>query len=522
MTARNIFHPPQSEFRRRPWTGVTTRMRTWNKPFVFICSAAAVITVSSYIRWAVTGSVKVDGNYPKGPALVLNIILFLVSLAVAGYAYVKVVLRRDGWDLDLGQVKKLAVITAIIAVFMMPMLSNDVFSRLAYGDMLTKGMNPYSRPELLKDSIYAPLIGACWAKAPCVYGPMTVLIDSAAALAGRHSLAAALAVLDIFQLVFMLLFILSAWRYFADEEAARKDAGLPSPAFNKAALVMLAPLVWLMGLGQDHNDIIAGAFLMLALLLMRRGKFTAASLPLIMAVQTKLYVIIAIPLFLILAWSALKPEWKKLAAVLGKSLAIAAAVTVILYAPFHDGGRELTVPSEFLQHKSSAKSITRVISTAIVTMGDVLHIGNSRTEEPRPVRARRVEAPMFPIIKAFSLMLMLLVFSRIRYCRDPEDFIEIFAVLGAVLVCFFSSVFNPWYLAGLVPLFVGVKRPVWALWTALMFASVGAMNVMEIGGFQNLAVRGVADVFIAWTNILFFWRFRSRFLKWPRVPRTAG
>lgn len=484
--------------------------RAWNRAFAVTLASVSIITASSYIRWFVTGSFKVDDNYPTGWPMVLNVVLFLGALAAAGYAYIKVVLRRKGWNLDLAQVRRLAMISAGIASLMMPMLSNDIFSRLAYGDLVLKGVNPYTHAEKLATSNFAPLVGRTWAEAPCVYGPVTVFADAAAALAGRRSILAGLAALDAIQLAFTLLFIQAAWLFFSDTEKVRA----PGPGeeaggkYNTAAMIMLAPLVWMMGSGQGHNDIMAAALLMVSLVLMRRKKFAAAALPLALAAMAKIYALIAVPLFLLAVWSELKNDRKRLIRVLAASLAIAMAALVVLDSPLWDSGRALSAPAGFIKHKLASKSIPRMISTAVVITEDILHPGSG----PREARTRAIEAPLAICLKILSLVLAVHILAGLFSRRGLDEFLPSFAALAAVVICFYSPVFHPWYFVGLIPLFAELKRPEWVIWSAAVFASAGAMNVIHIAGYADLPVRGIAAMLIGATGLLFFWKFRSRFL----------
>ncbi len=480
-----------------------------SRPLIMAISAAAALTASSYIRLLTTGSVKVDGNYLSGLPLIINVVLFLVTLTVSGYSYINTVLRRKGYDLDLRQVKQVAVIMAVITFFMMPMLSNDIFSRLAYGELALRGINPYTHAELLRTTIHSSYIGPTWIEAPCVYGPVTVLVDALAALAGRWSLAAGLVVVKLIHLIFAVFFIETAGRFFARSGAA-------GHRYNIAALVMLAPVFWVMGSGQAHNNMIAAALLMTSLLFMQRRKFVAASLPLVLAIHTKVFAAIAVPLFLILAWVSLKMDRKALVRTMGRSLGIAALLSVVLYLPFWAGGDALRTPAGFLRHKLASKSVARVASSSMAHIEDAVGRTPAVPGRSREARARELEKGLVVSLKIVSLVLAGHILAGFRRFRVFDEYLAAFAALAALVICFFSSVFHPWYLVGALPFFAGIKRREWVVWSAVLFASVSAMNVIHLAGDADIPVRALTAVLIAAVNILFFWKFRSRFIK--RVP----
>jgi hypothetical protein len=477
----------------------------WSKPARITLAAAAAMTASSYIRWAVTGSIKVEQNYLSGWPMVLNMVLFLGALAAAGYAYVKAVLRSPGYDLDLRQVKRLAVATALVTFFMMPMLSNDIFSGLAYGDLVLRGINPYTQAGMLKTTLYASYLGRAWIDAPCVYGPVNVLLEAASAWAGSGSVLAGVAIIKLMTLGFALLFIWTAGRFFETADPDRKS--------NTAALVLLAPIFWVMGSGQAHNDIVAAALLMTSLLLMKKKHFVAAFVLLTLAVQAKVFAAIAVPLFIVLAWSALRADKKRLILTLGASLGLAAVCSAALYAPLWDGAKTLSTPAKFLEQKHATKSIPRVAATAAEFVNTVVHRRLALPSVPPADQRSALEKETVSLMKILSLLLALYVLVRLRRFRAFNDYLAGFAALATIVVCFYSPAFQPWYLVGALPLFAGVERKEWVTWAAAIFAAASAMNVLHIAGDSNVPARILSAVFIAGTNGLFFWRFRARFLR---------
>lgn len=477
-----------------------------SRPFIITMAAAAAMTVSSYIRLIVTGSIKVDGNYLAGWPMVINVTLFLAAMAAAGVVYLKTVLRKPGYDLSLGQVKLLALVTAIITSFMMPMLSNDIFSRLAYGELALSGFNPYTQAEFLKTALHFSHVGHTWTNAPCVYGPVTVLFDMLASLAGRWSLPAGLAVIKFIHLACAVLYIEMATCFFA-------KARLPNRKLNTAALVMLAPLFWVMGSGQAHNDMLSAAFLMAALLLMQRSRFIASSIPLALAVHTKASAGIAVPLFLILVWAVLRSDRKKMVRTLGASLGLAMALSVVLYFPFWDGGQALRKPAAFMDHKLASKSVARVAGTSIAFLENSAGWTTGLSDGMRHARERRIEGKVDIILKALSIILAVHILIGFWRFKVFDEYLAAFAALAVLAICFFSPVFHPWYFVGVLPLFAGLKRDEWISWAAVIFAVAGAMNVIHIAGDANHPVRVLSAILIVATVILFFWRFRSRFLE---------
>jgi ABC-type Fe3+-siderophore transport system permease subunit len=126
---------------------------------------------------------------------------------------------------------------------------------------------------------------------------------------------------------------------------------------------------------------------------------------------------------------------------------------------------------------------------------------------------RRIERMVDIILKSLSIFLAIHILIGFWRFKVFDEYLAAFAALAVLAICFFSPVFHPWYFVGVMPLFAGLKREEWISWAAVIFAVAGAMNVIHIAGDANQTVRILSAVLIVATVILFFWRFRSRFLE---------
>ncbi|MGL1475121.1 hypothetical protein ACSTJF_00480, partial [Vibrio parahaemolyticus] len=64
---------------------------------------------------------------------------------------------------------------AFLFSLMLPMLSNDLYSLLAYGDASNRGADVYTMTDMLHISPYYDYVSELWKTAPCVYGPVVLL-----------------------------------------------------------------------------------------------------------------------------------------------------------------------------------------------------------------------------------------------------------------------------------------------------------------------------------------------------------
>ena len=112
-----------------------------------------VVTGCSWGRWLATGSLKIDENFPSLP---VGLLLFV---ALMGGLLLLVLGWRGFLERPPARPRRLAFAGLFVAAFMLPMLSNDVFSLFAYASLAARGIDVvidylWGRPtELLLEAI---------------------------------------------------------------------------------------------------------------------------------------------------------------------------------------------------------------------------------------------------------------------------------------------------------------------------------------------------------------------------------
>src|SRR5580704_16280210 len=142
-----------------------------------LVAGLAVMTACSWGRFFDTGSLKVDESYPARPVgyVLLGALIVGWGLAVSGWHGM---LARPP-----ARPRRTAYLALGVAAFMLPMLSNDVFSVLSYGDVAAGGHDVYTTTSWLPQGLFYPYLGAHWTRTVCVYGPTTLLASLPAGLA---------------------------------------------------------------------------------------------------------------------------------------------------------------------------------------------------------------------------------------------------------------------------------------------------------------------------------------------------
>ena len=218
-------------------------------------SGAALVTLASWGGRALsaTGSLKVDESYPgELPGTVLFVVaLGGWALLVAGWVGL---LRRP-----TATPRRLAYAGLALASLALPMLSNDVFSLLAYGSRAAHGVDVYRGLDgPLGRSPWLPWLGARWAATVCVYGPTTLLASMPGGLADGHAWLG---------LVLLRLTWLAPLVAVMELSFRRSQVG---PGFH--AMLWLNPLWIVEGPGQLHGDLLGVVAVTAGVLLVLDGK----------------------------------------------------------------------------------------------------------------------------------------------------------------------------------------------------------------------------------------------------------
>lgn len=212
---------------------------------------------------------------------------------------------------------------AIVNVLLYPVGALDVFNYMTELKLtFFYDQNPYlvTFEAYRSDSFALP---AFLVNVPLFYGPVWLLLSwLPAVVVGWDSFIDLLVALKIFNALLILATGLIAAR-FADE---------PRRRWTIALLILANPLVLFEGIGNVHNDVMMTAFLIAALLALKRKSVFAGPL-LVLATLVKFYPLALAPLFLVRVFAD-RWGWRKTAISAALSLVTLAAVV----APYWNDG----------------------------------------------------------------------------------------------------------------------------------------------------------------------------------------
>jgi alpha-1,6-mannosyltransferase len=267
-------------------------------------------------RW--TSSPIAPNDRLLGVALVYVGILFMLA---AWFEIVRAARRQPG--LTLRSLWLTALLWALPIVVMPPVFSRDVYSYAAQGEMVSRGLNPYTHsPSDLGASTYLRLVDPMWRHTHAPYGPAWERLSGWIVQLSRHHVAGSVMA---FRLVALVGLALMAWGI---PVLARSVGRSDSVAF---ALALLNPVVLLVLLGGAHNDALMLGLLVAGCALARRQHAVMGLVLVALAAEIKIPALIGAA-FIGWWWSNAEAAWRSRMARLVGAIGISLGVMVALSA----------------------------------------------------------------------------------------------------------------------------------------------------------------------------------------------
>jgi hypothetical protein len=462
-----------------------------------------LVTACSWARCLATGSPKVDENYPS--ELVASLLLLAL---IAGYGLLVL-----GWSGLLARPpscpRRLAFAGLAVAAFMLPMLSNDVFSLLSYGSLAARGQDVYTTASGLPQSVWSPWVGELWNQTVCVYGPTTLVSTMPAALAGGNPWLA-LVLLRLTWFAPLALVMELSFRSLSDR-----------PFFH--TMVWLNPLWIVEGPGQLHADLLGLVAITAGIVLQRRGGVMRAQCCYGFATLGKYSFAFTGFWFWLFGAKTAGQRALRIPAL----AAVLVGLALLFFAPFWRGPATVIEPIRTLAGMNPGGSIPEVA-------GIVVHALRTGQLAPPDLPARvavavdrTTKGGTWQVVSLLMRIVALAVSVRVlrAMLRKPYDEDTISLGTGVIVVAFItlaSHRFQSWYLMAALPFFGLRCTRVWQRW----WISVAAVSV-PIGFVHVLPTNALLlPLWSATTTaalmVVFLMTFRARYLNFDSREEPAG
>jgi alpha-1,6-mannosyltransferase len=260
---------------------------------------------------------------PQPGSTMVSAFYFVGGLILLGLSWLGLIVRA-GQGPSARRLTTVGVVVAIWCVpFLLspPLLSNDVYSYVAQGEMASQGIDPTAvGPVTIGRSDWLRQVDPVWRASPAPYGPVAIGVSQAVVEVTGHDPAASVWV----------------WRGVAVAGVAVAAVGISMIArhnrINPAVAVAIGignPLVTLYLIGGIHNDALMFGFLALGLAYALRGRRGLAIVLLTAATAVKLPAVVAL---IFLGWTWRSDAARVRERVLPTLGVLAAAVALIAAA----------------------------------------------------------------------------------------------------------------------------------------------------------------------------------------------
>jgi hypothetical protein len=468
---------------------------------------SSVIIVSiSFFRAAVAGTVMVDNHGLTGLPMYVAVTAFFVSLGVYAISFYRVWQKSD---LDQDSTRILAIILTAIYSLMLPMLSNDIFSLLTYGDAANRGINVYTNSTGLSLSPYFSFINPLWAGGTCIYGPITLTLLKISTMVRSGDMLVSMIVYKVFIFLLSLAFIDMMYRVNT----------ILKVSVRPYIFVVLNPVFLLQSVGQLHSDGIALTFAACMLCFLISGGWQLAFIFAAFAIATKLSFVLLIPFIIVWLFVNRKDGMTFFTQTL-LGIGISAVIIGILYARYLSGFDQILAPMKSLISQNPAKSVAEVV-------GDILYfistlIGGLSKDLNNSIHAAsgaadgQVVAWMIAkkICQLAALLLSAFVFFRFwRGQRDARSWIMTFVRLMLIFLLFYSHVYYVWYLMMCLPFVAYDDDTRFMQWLFVLTCFSHTHDVICMISRDAPVFFIILPVLTILCISVFFWRFRNNFIR---------
>ena len=462
-----------------------------------------VIVALSFYRVYIAGTIRVDGHGLYGIPVIIVFNGFLLGLAVY-----TINLYRLWYDatLDIRTVRLFAFILAAVFSFMTPMLSNDIYSLLCYGDAANRGVDVYAGVELLSISPFFDHVSSLWKAAPCVYGPVSLGTSRLACMVAGGNLWIAIGAYKVLVFLWAIVFVEMSYRISIVLKVSVKPF----------LFIVLNPVFMLQGVAQLHCDMPAIALCSCMLYFFFRRNWYLTFLFAGLAILAKMNFVLVLG-FLVVALFLDRENWISFLYKTASGICVTVMVLFVFYYPYYTSTETFGAPLRFLFGQNPGKSISEVIGDVVYFAPGVITGHNDELQSNIHKSSGAPDGQLGTwlrvkkICQIFAFLLSAVIFIRFWYSKgDSKQWMSVFLRLLLVFLLFYSHVFYAWYLMILLPFvwYETDRRFMQWLFVLTSFSNVhDIMCSVQHGTWVYFAVLPLTLLSV----LVFFWRFRNNF-----------
>jgi alpha-1,6-mannosyltransferase len=287
-----------------PWRRLETRT------FLLVAAIVGFVASSAIVAGASLSSSPFALKYPdawffgipsaagRPPGSSALAVVLVDGGMIAAFA-IWLVVVREVWRRGEVPVSSLAGMLALWALPLVvgpPIFSRDIYSYVAQGEMVLKGLNPFKLgPDALGHNAFTRLVDPIWGNTPTPYGPMFLALAALAVLAGGGHVLSGVVAMRLFAVGGVVLIAVFLPRL------ARAHGWRPDLAFVAG---VASPVVLLHLVGGAHNDALMLGLLVAGLALASEGHPVAGVVLAAIAAEVKVPALLGV---VYIGWTWLGP-----------------------------------------------------------------------------------------------------------------------------------------------------------------------------------------------------------------------
>jgi uncharacterized membrane protein len=428
---------------------------TFRKSVLLLIISVLLLTLLSWLRFLFLRNPAPDYAFLPSPFNLSGIAVLFVSIIMTLVAQLILVRQADVYGLSNHQKLSLlfvGILLSLVATFMLPLLSNDIFSVLSYVDLFwNTDVDPYTLSGSgLKASKYYSLIGPTWKNTPCVYSPVQLIFWAPAVLFSGNNLFIAMAIFKILVFVLVLGMIVLLYRYVMEHNLEKTD----DPMF---AAVIVSPILWVEGAGQAHNDILVAFFLAAWIYFASKRQTFLAGIMIGLALASKLTALLPCIMYVIYLMH-------RSGLFRGLLVAFIIFATVVLsYIPVWNGIDTLKIPFNTMVHSNITNTLFEILQTISVKLFkfDESYVNQYLHYMSTVLKVSVVFLGIYEAIKAVTF----------------QDVVNAMAKVYLLLTLVATQFYHPWYLLPCLVLALKLRENLWKKW----FIVVSTLGILLDG-----------------------------------------
>lgn len=348
------------------------------------------------------------------------------------------------------------------------MFASDIYTYLAEGELATRGIFTYTNGEFVKQSLFIDYVSTWWRDCPNHYGPPLLGIFCLSVFIGK-TLFGSYLVFKLFILIISLALIEVIYKIM-------KYQNLDSH-YNLFALIVLAPLMLIEGVGQAHVEIIISLLLALGIYAFIRDKIYLGIFFIAIAMSAKImYSMIFLPLIFAILFVKYYNIEDSIAKFLKHSfvaIMICLIIIAISYIPIWQGLDTIFHPMDYHKTKTPSRSFTEIFifiyhyGSALIDFNFSIPKLVEATHTPNFLPKSLIldyQSKISPIFKIIGILLSGWCMLPMLKSKSILDVFHVFAKVWIIIITFYSPIFNPWYYMPILVLLFQTDKKSWMIY----------------------------------------------------------